>query len=176
MSRRPQVEGSAPRVPIQTRVPPSLRDRLSAASEESGRSMAQEIELRLERSFDLADITTKAMEAAAAKMFDAMMGISENQKALLLQQCGGDELFLLWQIPAFAIQQVERERGKKIRDDEETCRAAERAVLGAVTDVFRTLPPTYSQWAASIPPMPVKGETFKDGLAALGQAFHGDDE
>lgn len=60
MARRSPVKDGPPREPVQTRVSPALIEKLKASCEASGRSMAQEVELRLERSFD-ADLIQKAV-------------------------------------------------------------------------------------------------------------------
>jgi hypothetical protein len=52
------------RFTIATRVRPELKRRLDAAAEESGRSQAQETELRLERSFDRTDLLTEVLTLA----------------------------------------------------------------------------------------------------------------
>jgi TraY domain-containing protein len=52
------------RVMLGTRVTPELKQRLDAAAEHSGRSQAQEIEFRLERSFDRGDLLTDVLEIA----------------------------------------------------------------------------------------------------------------
>jgi hypothetical protein len=52
------------RFTIATRVRPELKRRLDAAAEESGRSQAQETELRLERSFDHGDLLGDTLSLA----------------------------------------------------------------------------------------------------------------
>lgn len=46
----------AKRVPLSLRVTPEMKDKLDAAAADSGRSLTQEIELRLERSFERQNI------------------------------------------------------------------------------------------------------------------------
>jgi hypothetical protein len=55
------------RFSIATRVTPELKRRLDAAAAESGRSQAQETELRLERSFDRTDLLTEVLVLAHGK-------------------------------------------------------------------------------------------------------------
>lgn len=148
MAQASPSEAAPQRVPLQTRVSPELRDKLAASAEKAGRSMAQELELRLERSIDFPELIETTISQVADKAFGAMHNMLSQQESLLLRQCGGDSLFTLWGLPALLIQEVERKHGKSIREDEETRRAAERAVLGAITDVFRSLPPSYSDMRA----------------------------
>jgi hypothetical protein len=55
------------RFTIATRVRPELKRRLDAAAAESGRSQAQETELRLERSFDRTDLLSEVLTLAYGK-------------------------------------------------------------------------------------------------------------
>ena len=48
------ADGAGKRVPLNMRTTQDLRSKLDAAAAASGRSLAQEVELRLERSFDAA--------------------------------------------------------------------------------------------------------------------------
>jgi len=66
----PPEEGK--RVPLNMRTTQDLRDKIEAAAKAAGRSIAQEVEIRLERSFhddgmksDLGRIETAAKEASA---------------------------------------------------------------------------------------------------------------
>lgn len=52
---RPPKRGEPKRAPFQTRIRESLRDRLEAAADANGRSLSEEIEQRLEDSFDRLD-------------------------------------------------------------------------------------------------------------------------
>ncbi len=55
VGRRPQGEFAGKRAVLSTRITQDLRDRLEHAKKESGRSLSQEIELRLEQSFSKED-------------------------------------------------------------------------------------------------------------------------
>jgi hypothetical protein len=57
---RPPVD----RKPLSLRVTPTIRDRLDAAAEQNGRSISQEAEFRLERSFDHQDLLNEVLEFA----------------------------------------------------------------------------------------------------------------
>lgn len=144
MAQASSSEGAPQRVPLQTRVSSELRDKLAASAEKAGRSMAQELELRLERSIDFPETIKSTIDMCVDKALGATSDLLAQQEDMLLGHCGGDSLFTLWALPALLIQEAERKTGKSIRDDEETRRAAERAVLGAITDVFRNLPAPYS--------------------------------
>jgi hypothetical protein len=52
------------RIPVSFRVTATLKERLDAAAEQSGRSQAQECELRLEKSFDHQDLLADALALA----------------------------------------------------------------------------------------------------------------
>ena len=62
---RPRKQKIKPgdRVSIGFRVTPKMKAKIDAAAEESGRSQAQEIELRLERSFDRQDLAMDFLSA-----------------------------------------------------------------------------------------------------------------
>ena len=64
-----------------TRITPETRGRLEEAAAESGRSLAQEIEFRLERSFE-------GDEALGGRQFRALFGLFGNAAALIEQQTG----------------------------------------------------------------------------------------
>lgn len=54
----------ARRVPLSLRVTPQMKDRLDAAAAESGRSLTQEAEMRLEHSFDRQDLLSEVLVTA----------------------------------------------------------------------------------------------------------------
>ncbi len=56
---------------LSTRITPELRDKLEAASKASGRSLSQEIELRLDRSFQT-DVQLHVWTARSRPMFSYM--------------------------------------------------------------------------------------------------------
>ncbi len=53
MAKRSVADREAKRVPIMSRVTPELRAKLDLAASEAGRSLAQELEFRLEQEFDI---------------------------------------------------------------------------------------------------------------------------
>jgi hypothetical protein len=57
-------EGDDRRMPMSMRIAPAVRDRLVAAAQASGRSLTQEIELRLDKSFDREDLLASVLSAA----------------------------------------------------------------------------------------------------------------
>ncbi|MCP1551640.1 MULTISPECIES: hypothetical protein [Methylorubrum] len=171
MAHAKPSEAVPQRVPLQTRVSPTLRDKLAASAEVAGRSMAQELELRLERSIDFPEMIKATVDACAERAFGATHDLLSQQEELLLMQCGGDSLFTLWALPALAIQEAEQRSGKSIRDDEDTRRAAERAVLGVITDVFRSLPESYSARKARLRSRPESPPRDASALARLGEVY-----
>ncbi|QIJ77632.1 TraY domain-containing protein [Methylobacterium sp. NI91] len=128
------------------RTAPALREKLEAAAEESGRSLAQEAELRLERSFELVSmIETMAKSHAdfASKLVTDYCARIEQQ---MIEMTGGNDLFFVWSMLGMVIRSVEAETGKSIRDDEFTRNKAEREVLGYIPSIFRKLPEPYSEF------------------------------
>ncbi len=53
MAKRSVTDRESPRVPIMSRVTPDLRAKLDRSASEAGRSLAQELEFRLEQEFDI---------------------------------------------------------------------------------------------------------------------------
>ncbi len=145
MARGPAKKDSAPRVPIQTRVSPELRDKITAAAEKSGRSVAQQVEMMLERSTEDVTPIVEELKKSHHTMMDYTARMIEQTQEMMIEACGGDSIFPLWRAPAAQILRIETKNGKSIREDEATLREAERAVLGSITDVFRNLPPPLSR-------------------------------
>ncbi|MGH1592231.1 TraY domain-containing protein [Methylobacterium phyllosphaerae] len=154
-------EGEGKRIPLNMRTTRETRERLEQAAEKSGRSLAQEIEIRLERSFDFQNIIAQTISYTAEQATAQTRDLLDRYKALadlgeqhLIQLCGGDDLFLFWGYLAYAIKRVEEEHGKSIRNDKETREAAERAVLGEIPALFRRMPERYSEFKARAAAMP----------------------
>ena len=61
------------RVMLGTRVTPELKQRLDAAAEHNGRSQAQEIEFRLERSFDRASLLSEVMALSYSRQLAGVL-------------------------------------------------------------------------------------------------------
>ena len=62
--RKKPPESSAKRVPLSLRVTPQLKSKLDAAAVDTGRSQTQEIEFRLEQSFDRTELIFDSMKLA----------------------------------------------------------------------------------------------------------------
>jgi hypothetical protein len=89
------------RFTIATRVSPTLKRRLDAAAEESGRSQAQETELRLERSFDRTDLLTEVLTLAYDKeIAEDLIWIGKVMKARNYGRRSSSGHFVLKRIPA----------------------------------------------------------------------------
>jgi hypothetical protein len=73
MPRRTIPQGPGQRVPVMTRTTQELRDQLEKAASTSGRSLAQEVELRLERSFDPVDSFARLV-GGLAQVAEAITG------------------------------------------------------------------------------------------------------
>src|SRR4051794_32171408 len=71
--RRTIPKGPGQRVPVMTRTTRELRDQLEKAASTSGRSLAQEVELRLERSFDPVDAFARLV-GGLAQVAEAITG------------------------------------------------------------------------------------------------------
>lgn len=154
-------EGEGKRIPLNMRTTRETRDRLEKAAEQSGRSLAQELEIRLERSFEFQSVIEQTIEQSGKMFADATTDLIGRYQTLadmnekhLIEVCGGDDLFLFWGALAEAIHRVERERGKSIRDDQETRDAAERELLGEIPRLFRQIPESYSSFKARIAATP----------------------
>ena len=68
--RPPLPAGEGKRFPLNMRTTKAIRDKLQAAAQQSGRSLAQEVEFRLERSF--ADEETRYREFGGAHRYGLM--------------------------------------------------------------------------------------------------------
>ncbi len=108
--RLPRGEGK--RHPLNMRTTKDVRDRLEAAATESGRSLAQEVEFRLQESFSN-ELT-----------YQVFMGN-------IYEQFGGKGIYYLMKLLALAMATSERETGKSWQDDADTCALVE-AVFNSV--------------------------------------------
>ncbi len=146
MVTRAKPKAGQNRVGMMVRIAPDIRERLEQSAEKAGRSLGQEVELRLDRSFELVSIidsTIKQTLSAAVELTREGLAQTEGH---LVNMVGGDDLFLLWAKLSFVIREVEYETGKSIREDEETRNRAERELLGAIPGLFRKLPEPYSEF------------------------------
>ncbi len=100
-----------------TRITPELRAKLDAAAEQSERSLAQEVEIRLERSF----AEEKSREEAVDGVYDSF---------------GKLETFLVARTLANAIELIEAKTGKNWMDDPEAHRQTQEACK-TILDSFR---------------------------------------
>ncbi len=104
-----------------TRITPELRAKLDAAAEQSERSLAQEVEIRLERSF--------AEEKSQAEISDeAVRGVYTSFGKL--------ETFLVARLLADAIQTIEAVTGKNWMDDPGAHKHTQEACK-TILDTFR---------------------------------------
>lgn len=101
--RPPLASGEGKRFPLSLRTTKDVRDQLEAAAKRSGRSLAQEVEFRLERSF--------------------------HEEDALNRDFGGKDRFNLMKWFAVSIGIAERITGKSWETDLETYRIAERALF-----------------------------------------------
>ena len=75
---RPKAMQPAKRVPLSLRVTPQLKAKLDAAATETGRSQTQEIEFRLEQSFDRSELVFGAMTLAYGAQVAAILLAAAN--------------------------------------------------------------------------------------------------
>jgi hypothetical protein len=64
---RPRLNEDAKRVPVSFRTTPNMSEKITAAAKASGRSLAQEVEYRLERSFRDDDVAEAIWSRLAEK-------------------------------------------------------------------------------------------------------------
>ncbi len=104
-----------------TRITPETRARLEEGAAQSGRSLAQEIEFRLEQSFAEEKSQSFIATVAAGGVYAS---------------CGRDDIFLVARLLATAIQMIEARTGKIWMDDPEAHRQTQEAAI-KVLDAFR---------------------------------------
>lgn len=166
MATRAKPKSGQTRVGMMVRIAPDIRERLEKSAETAGRSLGQEVELRLDRSFEIAlmfETMAKASGEMAAKVIEEQCRRVEQH---MVELGGGAGLFMVWSMLSQIVRSIEAETGKSIRDDEFTRNKAEREVLGYIPGIFRKLPPTYAEFkheaaTYSAPGLP------EGGLAAL---------
>lgn len=89
MPRTTKIDGGGKRFPLNMRTTAAVRDRLTKAANDSGRSLAQEVEARLERSFDVEDTFETMMVLAygqplagiLAMMGEAMLVVGQTSRS-----------------------------------------------------------------------------------------------
>ena len=102
--RPPLPQGEGKRHPLNIRTTKEMRDRLEAAATASGRSLAQEVEFRLEASLS----NEKKDELTHQVLMDN-----------IYEQFGGSDIYSLMGLLARAIHYVEQETGKSWLNDNE---------------------------------------------------------
>jgi hypothetical protein len=123
MPRTIKSEGGGKRHPLNMRTTKETRERLAAAASANGRSLAQEVEIRLERSFDVRPVMN--VVAAGERIGQGLMKLNALQ----------GELYDLAEALA---EMQQREHGDKARGIareltpvQQTIYAARNALLGA---------------------------------------------
>ena len=113
--------GEGKRTPLNMRTTRELRERLEREAADSGRSLAQEVEARLERSF--------AEEKSRAAISDEAVGG-------VYASFGKPETFLVARLLANAIHTIEAVTGKNWMDDPKAHRQTQEACKN-ILDAFR---------------------------------------
>ena len=113
--------GEGKRTPLNMRTTRELRERLEREAADSGRSLAQEVEFRLEQSF--------AEEKSQAEF-------SDERVRAVYAQFGTLETFLVARMLANAIHTIEAVTGKNWMDDPEAHRQTQEACKN-ILDAFR---------------------------------------
>ena len=132
-----------------TRITPETRARLEEGVAQSGRSLAQEIEFRLEQSFAEEKSQSFIATVAARGVYDSF---------------GRDDIFLVARLLANAIQMIEAVTGKIWMDDPETYKQTQVACL-KILDAFR--PPAGAR--------PISTDLISEGLVATESSSIGAD-
>ncbi len=141
--------GEGKRTPLNMRSTRELRERLEREAADSGRSLAQEVEFRLERSFE-------EEKSQAAISDEAVGGVYASFGKL--------ETFLVARLLANAIQTIEAVTGKNWMDDPEVHRQTQEACK-TILDAFR--PPVGA--------MPIRTDLISEGLIAAESSTVGTD-
>lgn len=119
MARRIFDADAGERVPLQTRTTAPVRDRLEAAAKRSGRSMSQEMEMRLEQSFQTQDIA------------ENVLLLIQKRDETLVDLMGGPKTLSLLHALSVIIGCVEHDIGKEWHTDSQS-KAAVFSVLETV--------------------------------------------
>jgi hypothetical protein len=173
MARPRKDDADAKRATIATRVTQDLRSKLEEASAQSGRSLAQEIEIRLERSLEFASIVDAAMSAAQSAI--------DQSYAMLVGLAGGEDNFSVAVYLGYSASLIERQTGKSWKDDEATRHKVEAHLLSIIPGALRDPPPALAlgRKAQPLPPSPAGSlgalgalyESAKQLAAERGEAF-----
>src|SRR4051794_26300370 len=95
MPRRTDL-GEGKKSPLNMRTTPQLREKIEKAAGESGRSLVQEVEYRLERSFDRQDLLTEILTLRfGSGMADMMVRFGDDETIREAVKKGGGEFVLI---------------------------------------------------------------------------------
>jgi hypothetical protein len=136
---RPDSEGK--RYPLGMRTSKETRERLEEAAAKSGRSLAQEVEIRLERSFEFAHW----MQYMAESFKDVL----KQQEAGLVELAGGPDNFAVAMRLAYVMTIEAEEAGGNWRDNEEVRHRVEARLLATIPGILRNPP---APWGSRQPP------------------------
>ncbi|GGH12607.1 hypothetical protein GCM10007036_10590 [Alsobacter metallidurans] len=130
MGRPKKSDEEAKRAPLGFRTTRELRAKLEEAADASGRSLAQEMEIRLERSFDFVQIVDRAIKTTIA----ATSAMVEEKR---LSAVGGSHNAQLGELIAYIAFLVEAEREKRWTEDQDTRHAVESRLLSMIPRLLR---------------------------------------
>jgi hypothetical protein len=116
------------------RVQRSVHEKLQAAAAASGRSHSEEIERRLEQSFEFNDL----IESVALKMAD-------QTQQLLAEAVGGPQNFSIALALGRVFAHVEDVRGQSWRESEEVQTEIAAQIIRLLPGLFRNPPPPFGQ-------------------------------
>lgn len=158
MPRTVSGERTKKRVPLSIRTTEEIRERLEAAALKSGRSITQEVEIRVEKSFDFEGIAKTIADASiehASKNMRQLMLLEEQ----LVQLGGGPGNMSLGLTIGTLAQNLESETGKSWREDEQTRDQLEAKLIEVIPMLLRD------------PPSPWREDDGQMGLADLGRSI-----
>lgn len=162
MAKQAPRDPAGKRVPLMVRTTTGLRSKLNEAADASGRSLAQEVELRLERSFEFQKMMDNTLDTVGASVRE----VANTVESRMCDMVGGDAAFSIWVYLGRAISAAEWESGKSFFEDEATRHDAEQRILSRIPHVFRNPPAPWSEFKKR------EGERPEGGfLSELGSLF-----
>jgi hypothetical protein len=147
------VDAEGKRFPLGFRTTREIRERLEKAAAASGRSLAQEVELRLERSFHFDEMTTNLAEQ-----------VRQMIERTLVEAVGGPGNFSVVAQLGYLMRYEEQRAGAQWRENEAVRHRVEAQMLSVIPGLLRSPPRPWGE------PMPPDSEAAR--LLALGSLYN----